>query len=363
MDERHAANRLHAFGTKNVHDFTRVTVQFGAARKTRQPGGDGAARGRVFQGNNGVRLEDVLVGRKIEGVNSQCFRGGIKQGQAGVVVVNDALEAGNDAREKFGEFAARNQDVVDFEQHAETVALTRQLLLVGLRRFQIQRIVHRYRYLTGDALHELEFRVGDALRNGVPETHGPEPVLCRGQRNNRHGADTVSTQPLREIGEARLLLQIANHVWLLVLPNPAGRRILDGHFTTGVFLDRDTSFKNVQAHHVLGRVVKNQSQEVKIDDRVQARSKVVEQRGKIALLGDGLAHLEQGFELTPGVLQRGGMRHFRRRNNALRHKRQDNTRVSEGSTKARGRRAFRSRRPVAGFFLCIRLAATQSFRA
>src|SRR5439155_1150727 len=186
VDERHAANRLHAFGTKNVHGFTRVTVQFGAARKTRQPGGDGAARGRVFQGNNGVRLEDVLVGRKIEGVNSQCFRGGIKQGQAGVVVVNDALEAGNDAREKFGEFAARNQDVVDFEQHAETVALTRQLLLVGLRRFQIQRIVHRYRYLTGDALHELEFRVGDALRNGVPETHGPEPVLCRGQRNNRH---------------------------------------------------------------------------------------------------------------------------------------------------------------------------------
>jgi hypothetical protein len=34
------------------------------------------------------------------------------------------------------------------------------------------------------------------------------------------------------------------------------------------------------------------------------------------------------------VFQRGGERHFRRRNNGVRHSRQDNTRVAAGSTLA-----------------------------
>jgi len=64
---------------------------------------------------------------------------------------------------------------------------------------------------------------------------------------------------------------------------------------------------------------------------MKAAGKVVEKRGKIALLRNGLADLEQGFELTPGVFERGGKSHFRRRNDGVRHSRQDNTRVGEGS--------------------------------
>jgi hypothetical protein len=51
----------------------------------------------------------------------------------------------------------------------------------------------------------------------------------------------------------------------------------------------------------------------------------MEQRGEIALLRDGLAHFEQGFELAPGVLERRGLRHFWRRNDAFHHRRQDTT--------------------------------------
>ena len=69
-----------------------------------------------------------------------------------------------------------------------------------------------------------------------------------------------------------------------------------------------------------------------LDDRMEPASKVVEQRGEIALLGDGLADFEQGFELTPGVFERGGERHFRRGDDGIRHRRQDNTRVGGGST-------------------------------
>src|SRR5712664_259201 len=65
---------------------------------------------------------------------------------------------------------------------------------------------------------------------------------------------------------------------------------------------------------------------------MQAAGKVVEQRGEIALLGDGLAYFEQGFELMPGVLKGGRERHFRRGDDGIRHRRQDNTRVGGGST-------------------------------
>ena len=169
MDERHGANGLQAFGAKNADDFTGVSVELSAARKARLSGDNGAAGGRVFQGYNGVRLEDVLVGREIEGVNSQRFRSRIKKCQAGVVVVDDAFERRNNAREELWEFAAADEHVVDFEKHAEAVALARKLLLVGLGSFQVERVIYRHRHLAGHALHELKLGIRDALRYRVPE--------------------------------------------------------------------------------------------------------------------------------------------------------------------------------------------------
>jgi hypothetical protein len=78
--------------------------------------------------------------------------------------------------------------------------------------------------------------------------------------------------------------------------------------------------------------VKNEGEEVEVDDGMEAAGKVVEQRGEIALLGDGLAYFEQGFELMPGVLKGGRERHFRRGDDGIRHGRKDNTRVGGGST-------------------------------
>jgi len=65
-------------------------------------------------------------------------------------------------------------------------------------------------------------------------------------------------------------------------------------------------FENVEAHDVPDGIVENKTKEVEFDDRMEPASKVVEQRGEIALLGDGLADFEQGFKLTPGVFERGG---------------------------------------------------------
>jgi hypothetical protein len=94
----------------------------------------------------------------------------------------------------------------------------------------------------------------------------------------------------------------------------------------------DARFKDMEAHDVARGIVENESEEVEVHDRVEAFGKVVEKRGKVALLGDGLADFEQGFELTPGVLEGRGEGDFGRGNDGIRHRRQDTTGVGGGST-------------------------------
>jgi hypothetical protein len=64
-------------------------------------------------------------------------------------------------------------------------------------------------------------------------------------------------------------------------------------------------FEDMKTHDLANRVVKDQAEEIKINDRVKPRGKVVEEGGEVALLRDGLADFQQGFELATGVVQRG----------------------------------------------------------
>src|SRR5216684_7856265 len=142
----------------------------------------------------------------------------------------------------------------------------------------------------------------------------------------------MRTETLQEIREPHLLFGVADHKGLLRLPDPAGRVALDGRLTTGGLFGREAGGENVKTHDVAHGVVKDEGQEIEVDDGVQARGKIVKQRWKIALLGDGFADLKQGLELTPGMFKRGGERHFRRGDDGFRHRRQDNTWVGGGST-------------------------------
>src|SRR2546425_2133685 len=163
MDQRNATDGLQAFGAKGADDFRVVTVEFGAPRDQGLAGRDGAARRRGVARNQRLRLEDVPVAGKIERVDLEQTGLGIEERQAGVVVVNDALQSVDDAAEKFGEFAAGDQDVVDFEKNLEAVALAGELRLVGLGSFEIEGVIDGDGDLAGDGLHELEVGVGGVL--------------------------------------------------------------------------------------------------------------------------------------------------------------------------------------------------------
>jgi len=128
----------------------------------------------------------------------------------------------HDAAEKFGEFAAVDQEVIDFEKNLEAVALARELRLIGLGRREIQSIINGYGHLAGDTLHELQFGVRDALRDQTAETHGAEAALGGGERKDGERADIVLSVALQEIRKASLFFGVADHKRLLRLPDPAG---------------------------------------------------------------------------------------------------------------------------------------------
>ena len=133
---------------------------------------------------------------------------------------------------------------------------------------------------------------------------------------------------------------------LLGLPDPAGRMAVDGGLGAGGFFCVDTCFQNVETHDVARGIVEGEGEEVEFDDGMKALGEVVEKRGEIALLGDDFADFEQGFELAPGVFERRSRGRCRRRNDVVRHSRQDNTRVESGSTEgemAKGDRPKRKR--------------------
>src|SRR4029077_6697259 len=152
--QRDAADGLQAFGAEDANDFRVETVELGAARDKRLAAGDGASGGRNVARNERLLLEDVRLAGKIEGVNLEQTGLGFEEREAGVIVVNDPLQGVDDAAEKFGNFAAGDQEIVDFENVLETVALARELRLISLGGREIQRVINGNGDLAGDALHE-----------------------------------------------------------------------------------------------------------------------------------------------------------------------------------------------------------------
>jgi hypothetical protein len=332
INQRNAADGLNAGGPETSDDFVLVAVDLGASRKERLTADDRLTGRRSVVGNGDFLLEEALVAGKIERVNLEQSSLGIEKREAGVVVMNDALQGLDDTAEKFGKFAAGDEDVVDFEKNLEAVALACELRLIGLRSRKVQGIVHSDSDLAGNALHKLQRGVRDALRNQTAEAHGAEAVLGGGERKNRERADIVLAVAVEEFGEARFFFGIADDKGLLRLPDPASGISLDRGFGARDFFAGDARGENVKAHDVANGIVEDERQEIEVDDGAQAVRKIVKQRGEVTLLGDSLADFKQGFELTPGMLKRRGERDFGRGNDGFRQRRQDNIWVGGGST-------------------------------
>jgi hypothetical protein len=183
----------------------------------------------------------------------------------------------------------------------------------------------------------LKFGIGDALWDEASETHGAEAALRGGERNHRQRTNADIAETLEKIGEAVIFFGVADDKRLLRLPDPARGMAINWSFTARLGGSRQTSFQDVEAHDVANGIVKDEGEKVKIDDAVKTLGKVVKKSVEVAMLGDGFRHLEQGFELTPGLFKRRRGSRFGWGDSRIRHRSQNSIGVGGGSTKGPGR--------------------------
>src|SRR5208282_177211 len=221
-------------------------------------------------------------------------------------MLNDGPEGGDDAAKESGNVAGADEKIVDFEKDLEAVAFTSELVLVGLGSFEVEGVIHGDGDLRGDALHEFDFSVADALGYVAAETDGTEAMLRGGERNDGEGKDAVFPEAPHGIRVARLLGGVESDERLLILPDPAGGGIVDREIGEGRGFVRFVSFEDVQSHSVSGRVVENEGEKIELQNGVEALGELMEKAFEVALLGDGFADFEKRFELAAGVLETGG---------------------------------------------------------
>src|SRR5207249_5699541 len=112
---------------------------------------------------------------EIQRVQPQLVGFGIDQGQACIVVVDHAAQAGGSGGEESAKVEVRYQGVVDFEQQAQPVALASQLLLVGPGVLVVERVVHGDRHLPDDEQQELDIGLAVSSKLRAPYPHRAEP--------------------------------------------------------------------------------------------------------------------------------------------------------------------------------------------
>ena len=232
----------------------------------------------------------------------------VEEREAGVIVRDNGPERRNDAAKKSFDIASADEEIVDFEQDLQAIALKSELLLISLGGFKVERVVNGDGDLRGNALHEFDFGVAHAMRNVAAETDGAEAMLRGGQRNTGEGMDAFGLQALHELGIARFLGSVQGDEGKLILPDPAGGNVVDGSFAGGFrFAGLVVSFKDVQAHGVRGGIVQNQGEKIELQDGVKAFGKFVKQGFEVALLRDSFADFEKRFKLPARMFQaRGG---------------------------------------------------------
>ncbi len=131
-DEGNATDGLDAFAAQDADNFGIEAVDLNAAEDERLAIGEAATRGRGIERDSRFFLDEVPAAGKIESMNLEQSGEGVKESEAGEVVVDDALEGGDNAAKEIGQLAAGDEKVVELEKDLEAVALAGELLLISL---------------------------------------------------------------------------------------------------------------------------------------------------------------------------------------------------------------------------------------
>ena len=194
------------------------------------------AAAKRFSGHRAIERNDHFLAdqsfslREIERQHAHLICRGLKQREARVFMMNHAAKRRGDGVQEVVQVELGNHGVIHFQQHAQPVALPRQLPLVGLRALEIQHVVDGDGDLPRHLLQERDFALGMLVRRAPPETHHAQPALRRGQRQRANRFHSILAQGLQQGREWRFLFQVIQDKRLLRFPDPSGRRFADLEF-------------------------------------------------------------------------------------------------------------------------------------
>jgi hypothetical protein len=238
-------------------------------------------------------------------------------------VVNHAAQRRGNGVQKGVQVEFRDDGIVHLEQNAQPVALLRQLPLVGLRAFDVQRVVHRDGHLPRHLLQERDFPLGMSVRRAPAEAQHAQPALRRRERHRTGRPHAVLAQNLEQQREARFLLDVIQNKGLLRFPDPSRRRFTEGEFGPRANFAGFFGFEDVQPHDVARGVMQGQIEVIELHHAMQPLGEFMEQLPEVAVLGDRLRHFEQRlvlrFRRRSGQWVRGSIAHTSENSIQARH--------------------------------------------
>ena len=295
--------------------FARNGLRLGKTEKASLPRAENVAGDAVIERHHGIFADQTGAGREIEHLQPQGLGVGLVDHQADVIQPEGAAQRGGDRLEERLGIEAAHHRVIDFEQGAQPVALARQLLFVCLRRFIIQRIVHRHGHLPRHLLHELYILRGIGVRRTRAEIQPAQPSPRHNQWNRATGLDAVRAQHLTDHGETRFPAQVRYVIGLPGLERDSGGRVTGGDRCDGPSDYRPVTLQNVQPNQLVLGIKQREGDEIERYQPFEKPAKILEQSGKLMMDRYGLGDFEQGLISLASRI--GSNRGRRRHGNAL----------------------------------------------
>src|SRR4029077_15426415 len=100
-------------------------------------------------------MNPTVSAREIERAHTEPVGLRVEQGQTCVFMLKHTPQAAGNYLKELKQIESRNERVIHLEQHAQTVPLSSQLLLISPCCLEVQRVIHGDGHLARHLLHEV----------------------------------------------------------------------------------------------------------------------------------------------------------------------------------------------------------------
>ena len=316
--ERQRADRLDTFGEQETRDLPRQRLEAGAVELPRLPRSERGAGGRPVDGDRHV-LADEPLARELERPHVEGVGGGVVDGDARVVVRDDAAHAGRDRAEERRAIEVRHQRVVDLEQQLQPVTLDRELTLRLLRGLVVERVVHRERDLIGDLLQELDVAVVERVRLRAREHERAELPQRRRERYDAHRPGSHFAVEIHGGRKAGFRVDVADDERAARRPHHSRRAVRDGE------LDRRRARRigardREEPHDIPRGIVEDDRYAIGARDGAEPLGEIAHDTRDVAVRRRRPQNLEQRPMEVRSVAPRSGAPPLRRRRDGVAHR-------------------------------------------